>query len=249
MLDGCFVETRERCKDGYKWIENKLAVMFAGTDMKVRGRRNGEETLKITKKEYVSCFGEYEEFQRQVWEAAVRNHCFEYEQIVVVSDGAAWIRKTCEELFPDCVQILDCWHLKENLYNFGKNYYGSGAEAEYTKFAESVMDLIWKGKKEEAYAVVEKHQDKGRPEGVVNLMTYIKNNWEKIDYPEYKAKGYCIGSGAIESGNKVAVEQRCKLSGMRWNKPTAQGVLTLRSRRLSGRWDEAVAAPFLRKAA
>jgi transposase len=39
---------------------------------------------------------------------------------VLLSDGAAWIRNMGEELFPNAVQILDFYHLAENLYSFGK---------------------------------------------------------------------------------------------------------------------------------
>ena len=58
--------------------------------------------------------------------------------------------------------------------------------------------------------------------------------------PEYLAKGYFIGSGAIESGNKIVLQKRLKLAGMRWNVPTAQCMLTIRARVESGLWDEVV---------
>lgn len=44
--------------------------------------------------------------------------------------------------------------------------------------------------------------------GVVNLRTYLNNNKNNIDYPTYEQKGYFDGSGAIESGNKIAVQYR-----------------------------------------
>jgi hypothetical protein len=48
------------------------------------------------------------------------------------------------------------------------------------------------------------------PPGVVNLRTYLKNNLDKMKYPEYRAKGYFAGSGAVESANKVIVQRRLR---------------------------------------
>ncbi|MDR3301467.1 MAG: hypothetical protein LBT01_02915 [Spirochaetaceae bacterium] len=56
---------------------------------------------------------------------ATRNHCFEYEKIVILSDGTTWIRSMCNELFPGSQQILDYYHLVENSYNFGRHLFGN----------------------------------------------------------------------------------------------------------------------------
>lgn len=37
-----------------------------------------------------------------------------------------------------------------------------------------------------------------------------------MDYPDYLARGWQIGSGMIESACKTVVGQRLKESGMRW---------------------------------
>ena len=42
-----------------------------------------------------------------------------------------------------------------------------------------------------------------------------------MEYPEYLAKGWCIGSGAVESACKTVVGQRLKLAGMRWGEDGA----------------------------
>jgi hypothetical protein len=65
---------------------------------------------------------------------------------------------------------------------------------------------------------------------------YITNNIKNIDYAAYEQKGYFIGSGAIESGNKIVLQQRLKQAGMRWNVETAQNLLTLKAKAESGLW-------------
>ena len=51
------------------------------------------------------------------------------------------------------------------------------------------------------------------------------------------AKGYSIGSGAIEGGHKHVIQQRMKLAGMRWSKAGAQYITSLRAASKSNKWD------------
>ena len=55
-------------------------------------------------------------------------------------------------------------------------------------------------------------------------------------YTECRRLGVPIGSGVTEAACKTVYTQRLKLSGMRWKKPGAQTILTLRVILLSGVW-------------
>jgi hypothetical protein len=61
----------------------------------------------------------------------------------------------------------------------------------------------------------------------------------RMEYPEYLANGWCIGSGAVESACKTVVGQRLKLAGMRWGEDGAHAVCHLRAldRSEKGQWD------------
>jgi hypothetical protein len=74
----------------------------------------------------------------------------------------------------------------------------------------------------------------------IDLYQYIFNNIKNIDYVKYREKGYFIGSGAIESGNKIVLQDRLKRTGQRWNISSAQTLLTLRAKYESRLWDEEV---------
>jgi arabinogalactan endo-1,4-beta-galactosidase len=138
------------------------------------------------------------------------------------------------ELFPDALQILDLYHLKENIYAYAK-YKFAHNEKEYVPWAESFIDMIEKGKADDALQLLPENEK--TPTNVVNLRTYIENNINKVNYPDYKERGYFIGSGAIESANKVILQRRLKQAGMRWSVGGAQSVLSLRSKVESGLWD------------
>jgi hypothetical protein len=61
------------------------------------------------------------------------------------------------------------------------------------------------------------------------VLSYLKNNVHRMDYPTYQAKGWLIGSGAVESACKTVVGQRLKLAGMRWREHGTDTVCHLRA--------------------
>ena len=61
------------------------------------------------------------------------------------------------------------------------------------------------------------------------VLGYLRNNVSRMDYPTYLAKGWLIGSGAVESACKTVVAQRLKLAGMRWREPGTDAVCHLRA--------------------
>ena len=56
-------------------------------------------------------------------------------------------------------------------------------------------------------------------------------------YSYFREKGYPIGSGAQESANKYAMQDRMTLQGQRWKKERGQGILALKCRYESDRWN------------
>jgi hypothetical protein len=71
------------------------------------------------------------------------------------------------------------------------------------------------------------------------VVTYFNNQVHRMDYPAYQAKGWCIGSGAVESACKRVVGQRLKGAGMRWGEDGADALCHLRALFLSdkGQWE------------
>ena len=56
-----------------------------------------------------------------IFAKAVELEYWKYEKIIFISDGATWLRNIITELFPEAIQILDKFHLIENIYEYG-NY-------------------------------------------------------------------------------------------------------------------------------
>jgi hypothetical protein len=79
----------------------------------------------------------------------------------------------------------------------------------------------------------------GLGEAAADLIGYLERQAHRMEYPEYQARGWCIGSGAVESACKTVVGQRLKLAGMRWGEDGAHAVCNLRAlyRSEKGQWD------------
>jgi hypothetical protein len=82
------------------------------------------------------------------------------------------------------------------------------------------------------------------PDKVATLMHYLFTHRRRMDYAAFRQAGYPIGSGTVESGCKVVVQERMKQAGMRWSREGAQAMLALRSILLSEQWDETWATLF-----
>jgi hypothetical protein len=67
---------------------------------------------------------------------------------------------------------------------------------------------------------------RAEPDGV---LTYLRKNVQRMDYPTYLRQGWQIGSGAVESACKTVVNQRLSPGGMRWGAEGSDAVAHLRA--------------------
>ena len=237
-MDGAMFNTRKQ-ENGSTWKENKLGLVFSSRDIVHFTSRKGEEYHKILSREYISYAGDADTFKEHLYAMALRNGLETHKKIVIISDGATWIKgfipQYCQGL--DAVQILDYTHMKENIYKFANTFIRG--KNQKSIWADTLKNLVKEGKIDEAIRMAEPYKDCRKP-GIPNIYTYLVNNRDCIDYPTYLANGYFIGSGAIESGNKSTMQERLKLPGMRWDIEAAQCVLALKMKYDSEQWDSYV---------
>ena len=244
LTDGAALNTRLKDESGSTWRENKLGEVFTTKDIRYWTNHKGQRQHRILRKEYISFVGAAEVFKKHLLACAIRNGYGQFEKTVVLGDGATWIRNMVDELYPDAQQILDYYHLCENVYTYAKALFKSD-ETKYTPWAKRICALLKASQYKLTLHELESIKDKKTSGCHVNLYGYIKNNINNIDYAAYEKEGYFIGSGAIESGNKIILQDRLKRAGMRWNTDTAQAMLTLRTKAESNTWFRDVEQPFL----
>lgn len=69
------------------------------------------------------------------------------------------------------------------------------------------------------------------------VVHYYESNQHRMQYKQYRHKGYMIGSGAIEAAHRHVIQQRLKLSGQRWSRAGAQQIVNLRACKKSDQWN------------
>ena len=231
--DGAAVNTRVEDESGSTWKENKLAIFF--NDKNIYKRKNNANM--IIHKEFVSYLGNVDIFRTLVFAKAVELKYWEYENIVFISDGATWLRNMINELFPEAIQILDKFHLIENIYQYA-NFVFNEDKKKVEKFKDKIIGYCYSNEYNLIFKELKKYKDITLPTGICNLPIYLENNKDKTDYSKYEHNGWFVGSGAIESSNKTIVQLRLKQAGMRWSVDGANKILTLRCYVESGRWNE-----------
>ena len=71
----------------------------------------------------------------------------------------------------------------------------------------------------------------------VEQRAYFETNRQRMRYAHFRAEGYQIGSGPVESACKRVVALWLKQAGMRWSAAGAKAMVHLRALVLSQRWD------------
>ena len=74
---------------------------------------------------------------------------------------------------------------------------------------------------------------------VAENLAYLEKRVAQMQYPEFQAQGWPIGSGMVESANKLVVEARLKGAGMQWSRASVNPLLALRNAVCNDRWVEA----------
>jgi hypothetical protein len=161
---------------------------------------------------------------------------------IALSDGGAGLEALLRGHFGrlDAV-ILDFYHASEHLGDFAKAWCSgdeAAAEGQHTEWAHRL-------KHEGGATILEwlegldiRGNPRSRP-AWEEVVTYFRNQYHRMDYPSYRAKGWQIGSGPVEAACKTVVGRRMKGSGMRWGHEGADAVCHLRALLLSekGQWD------------
>jgi hypothetical protein len=241
-VDGAMLPTRQDGQKGTIYKENKLGMVFSDDNIYRWKDKHGNQQHKILKREYTALIGDNENFQKLLFNLALKNGYGCYKNTVIISDGATWIRNMKDLLFPDSQQILDFYHLKEHIFDYYKKLFDFD-ESKYLDISKKVCSLFYESKITEALNLLKISEGKRDTILLEQLLQYINNNLDNIDYAKYKAKGYFIGSGAIESSNKTVLQSRLKYGAMRWHVASAQSIVTLVTKTRSQLWESDVVEP------
>lgn len=182
-----------------------------------------------------------EEFKAFVWALACRCGLQQAREVVLLGDGAAWIWEQIGSLVKDkATLIVDWYHATQHLWTCGSGLHGEGTpQAE--QWVEPLKALLWDGNVREILHRLEGELARTRSPvsraTIQALITYLRNQDDRLAYDRFRAAGMDIGSGRVEAACKHVVGVRMKRNGMRWSEAGAQATLSLRCAWLNGDWN------------
>lgn len=215
--------------------EVKNAVLYEATACAKESERRG----CLLKKTYVSQLGDWLGLALLIWAQMLKLGFDRAKLLVVLSDGAAWIRSLCAWLPVKVFLILDLYHVKHKVWEMAAALCGEGTP-DARQWAQTQCQRIEDGQAQGVIEALEflKQSHHRAGEQIEDLQTYLRNNLDRMDYPTYRAQGLRVGSGAIESANYHVTGARLKLPGMRWSESGAAQMASLRADLFNGLWRE-----------
>ena len=178
---------------------------------------------------YVAVLGGVEQFAPALWALAVC-HCVPYAgHLAVTADGAPWIWHLSADLFPCSTQIVDWYHATQHLALAAQALYPTDTSAAQGWLQQAKESLI----KDEVWKIIPALHAAGLP----GHAAYFEEHRYRMLYAMFRAQGFPIGSGTIESAVKQ-YKHRLAGPGMRWSRPGAQRMIVIRSAVLDDSFDQ-----------
>jgi hypothetical protein len=222
---------------GGEWAEVKTLVLG---EVERATAADGSRQIRTTALSYFSRLTDAETFRDLARGELYRRGTAAATEVCAVQDGAEWQQRFVDHHRPDAVRILDFPHAVEHLATVGRAVFGPGT----TALSE------WLGVQAHTF----KHGDPDRVLAALRALdlptaidaeasrhqrealAYFEKRREQITYADFRARGFPIGSGAVESANKLVVEARLKGSGMHWDRASVSPMVCLRDLLCSDRW-------------
>jgi len=166
--------------------------------------------------------------------------------VVCLMDGerALWgaFKKYFAGVAVTVVCILDLFHMLEYLWKAAHCFFPENSPEAHAFVAERLKRVL----EGDAGRVIGGLRQMGTKRGLKgaklkqleSALGYLQNNLPFMHYDQYLAAGYPIASGVAEGACRHLVKDRMELTGMRWNKDSAQAMLDVRSMYQGDDWDE-----------
>lgn len=218
-MDGGMVHIR-----GEGWKEMKVG-MVSGLE---QDWQNEKQPIRLVNMDYTAVLGDVQHFSRALWALAVKHDVPYAGRTAVTSDGAGWIWRLAADLFPTSLQIVDWYHARQQLAHLAAVRSPDDPLAADQWF-QHFSSALYQG---QVWCIIEDLQ-RHCPDVSVS---YFLHHQRRMQYAAFRAEGYPISSGGVESGIKQ-FKQRLSGAGMRWSRQGAERMLLIRSAVMTGSLD------------
>jgi hypothetical protein len=159
-------------------------------------------------------------------------------RVGAVVDGAAWCQSFVDLHYPEAVRILDFAHAAEYLTLIAQTSGVDGPLLSPSRLAELRHALKHHGPTAVLPHLRTCVATQPTNADLAGALAYLETREAQLQYPQFLAAGWPIGSGMVESANKLVVEDRLKGAGMHWADANVNGMLALRNAVCNERWEE-----------
>jgi hypothetical protein len=159
-------------------------------------------------------------------------------RVGAVVDGAVWCQSFVDLHYPEAVRILDFAHAAEYLTAIAQTSGADGPLLSPSQLVELRHALKHDGPASvmpQLGALVARQEANAE---LASQLAYLETRLAQLQYPQFVADGWPIGSGMVESANKLVVEDRLKGAGMHWADANVNPLLGLRNAICNERWEE-----------
>lgn len=214
------------------WFETEIVPP---TQRSRRQRKQAEREhppLRAKNLRYFCDIAEANEFGKLLWASGCHWKADLCPELIFLGDGAVWIWNLVSKYYPQAIQIVDWYHAEEHLERLAASVFADLQERSH--WLEAVTQALWEGQVEQVVSDCQAVTH-ACPEAS-KAAHYFYTNAERMRYDRFRAAGYMIGSGTVESGCKQIVTQRLKLPGAQWTVEGAVKTAKARAAWLSSQW-------------
>ena len=218
-MDGGMVNIRSE-----GWKEMKVGLV---SDVDHQWHADEHKT-KLIDMAYTAVIGTVEQFKPAMWTLSVKHNVLYAGWTAVTADGARWIWRLASDLFPVSTQIVDWFHARQHLW-----------QAAQALYDEHTLQKTWVARMSKAlfageiWTIIRELNLKQCHTAAAYFLTHQR----RMQYAAFRADGFPIGSGGVESGIKQFKHRLCG-AGMRWSRSGAERMVVIRSAVMTETLDE-----------
>ncbi|GCF12034.1 hypothetical protein KDI_55980 [Dictyobacter arantiisoli] len=165
-----------------------------------------------------------------------RRHVLEAKEVCAVMDGADWLQEFIDVHREDATRILDFPHAAEHVTCLLEALVKAGYTFPAQMLERSLSILKQRGPSFLLSRIDRLPSSLLQQNGIREHVGYLRKREALMQYPTFLKRGLPIGSGMVESANKLVVEARLKGAGMRWERKNVNKMLPLRNGVCNDRW-------------
>lgn len=218
-----------------EWAEVRTLALGEVTEP-----QKGEEAHEVHVRQlsYFSRLTDADSFAELAEVEMRRRQVVDAQEVGAVMDGADWLQSFVDLHRHDAVRILDFPHAAQHVAALLQALTQAGLVLPADMLHRCLHVLKQRGPhalREMAKRLPPEVQD---ADGVREHLNYLCKREALMHYPQMRKQGWPIGSGMVESANKLVVQARLKGAGMHWHRTNVNPMLALRNGICNERWQE-----------